>query len=79
MFNLLHIQYMEQEGASDLMQMWLAADNFQQQLTSTSTSGCYDPEQAQNDAMVIYDRWAKMTYVYYYYSVILYYKPVSLQ
>ncbi|CAG5117418.1 unnamed protein product [Candidula unifasciata] len=49
------MEYMEQEGASDLMQMWLAADNFQQQLTSTT--GCYDPEQAQNDAMVIYDRY----------------------
>ncbi|KAH9502434.1 A-kinase anchor protein 10, mitochondrial [Bulinus truncatus] len=49
------MEFMEQEGASDLMQMWLAADNFQQQLISTN--GSYDGDQAQLDAMVIYDRY----------------------
>ncbi|XP_013068214.2 A-kinase anchor protein 10, mitochondrial-like isoform X1 [Biomphalaria glabrata] len=49
------MEFMEQEGASDLMQMWLAVDNFQQQLTSTN--GSYDAEQAQADAMVIYDKY----------------------
>ncbi|CAL1534676.1 unnamed protein product [Lymnaea stagnalis] len=49
------MEFMEQEGASDLMQMWLAAENFQQQLLSTS--GSYDGEQAQIDAMVLYDRY----------------------
>ncbi|CAL1541144.1 unnamed protein product, partial [Lymnaea stagnalis] len=50
----LHLQFMEQEGASDLMQMWLAAENFQQLL---STSGSYNCKQAQIDAMVLYDRY----------------------
>ncbi|XP_059144716.1 A-kinase anchor protein 10, mitochondrial-like isoform X2 [Physella acuta] len=49
------MEFIEQEGASDLMQLWLAADNFQQQLTITG--GQYDGEQAQVDAMVIYDRY----------------------
>ncbi|CAL1536145.1 unnamed protein product, partial [Lymnaea stagnalis] len=50
----LHLQFMEQEGASDLMQMWLGAENFQQLL---STSGSYNCEQAQIVAMVLYDRY----------------------
>ncbi|XP_005106289.1 A-kinase anchor protein 10, mitochondrial [Aplysia californica] len=49
------MEYMEQEGGSDLMQLWLAADNFQQQLSAAGPG--YDWEQAQNDAMVIYDRY----------------------
>ena len=45
---------MEQEGGSDLMQLWLAAGNFQMQMTSAG--GKHDWEQAQSDAMVIYER-----------------------
>ncbi|GFN76823.1 A kinase anchor protein 10, mitochondrial [Plakobranchus ocellatus] len=49
------MEYIEQEGASDLMQVWLCASNFQQQLLITKSS--YDPIQAQTDAMVIYDKY----------------------
>lgn len=45
---------MEQEGGSDLLQFWLATDNFQQHLLSCD--GHYDGMQAQSDAMVIYDK-----------------------
>lgn len=47
-------QFMEQEGAIDLLQCWLAIDNFQQQLSSQH--GKYDGIEAQNDAMVIYEK-----------------------
>ncbi|RUS73926.1 hypothetical protein EGW08_018316, partial [Elysia chlorotica] len=49
------MEYMEQDGGSDLMQVWLCASNFQQQLQATR--GSYDPVQAQTDAMVIYDKY----------------------
>ena len=45
---------MEQEGAMDLLQCWLAMDNFQQQLSERH--GYYDGMEAQNDAMVIYEK-----------------------
>ena len=48
-------QFMEQEGGSDLLQFWLATDNFQQHLLSCE--GEYDGMQAQSDAMVIYDKY----------------------
>lgn len=47
-------QHMEQEGGSDLLQFWLATDNFQQHLLSCD--GHYDGIQAQSDAMIIYDK-----------------------
>ena len=49
------LQFMEQEGARHLMQFWMAADNFQQQLIQQE--GTYDGMQAQSDAMILYDRW----------------------
>ncbi|XP_070572257.1 A-kinase anchor protein 10, mitochondrial-like [Ptychodera flava] len=49
------MEYIEQEGANDLLQFWLAADNFQRHLLEQS--GQYDPIEAQNDAMVLYDRY----------------------
>ena len=45
------LQFMEQEGARHLMQFWMAADNFQQQLIQQE--GTYDGMQAQNDAMIL--------------------------
>ena len=48
-------QFMEQEGGSDLLQFWLATDNFQQHLLSCE--GEYDGMQAQSDAVVIYDKY----------------------
>ena len=50
----LFVQYMEQEGVMPLLQCWLDLDSFQQLLASRQ--GCYDGLEAQNDAMVIYDK-----------------------
>ncbi|XP_077996452.1 A-kinase anchor protein 10, mitochondrial-like, partial [Glandiceps talaboti] len=49
------MEYIEQEQANDLLQFWLAGDNFQRQLLEQR--GQYDPIEAQNDAMVLYDRY----------------------
>ncbi|XP_076453069.1 A-kinase anchor protein 10, mitochondrial-like [Babylonia areolata] len=49
------MEFMEQEGAQHLMQFWMAADNFQQQLIQQE--GHYDGMQAQSDAMILYDRF----------------------
>ncbi|KAL8574249.1 hypothetical protein ACOMHN_065792 [Nucella lapillus] len=49
------MEFMEQEGAQHLMQFWMAADNFQQQLIYQGDH--YDGLQAQNDAMILYDRF----------------------
>lgn len=48
---------MEQDGASNLMQFWIAADNFQLQLLQQQQQGGYDGMQAQADAMILYDKW----------------------
>lgn len=45
---------MEQEGQRVLIEFWLSTDSFHQQLASND--GAYDVEQAQRDAMVLYDR-----------------------
>jgi len=45
---------MEREDAMNLLQCWLELDSFQQQLASQQ--GHYDIQQAQSDAMVIYDK-----------------------
>lgn len=52
---MYYFQYMEQEGAMNLLQFWMAAENFQQHLASRF--GHYDPIEAQNDAMVFYDKY----------------------
>ena len=52
---MLSLQYMEQEGGSNLLQFWLALDNFQKHLMSAGDT--YDGLEAQNDAMVIYDKY----------------------
>ncbi|XP_023930046.1 A-kinase anchor protein 10, mitochondrial-like [Lingula anatina] len=49
------MEYMEQEGAMDLLQLYLALDNFQQHLASQH--GQYDGQEAQADAMVLYDKY----------------------
>ena len=46
-------QYMEQEGLSHLLQFLLAVDNFEELLAGQET---YDGLQAQDDAMVLYDK-----------------------
>lgn len=45
---------MEKEEAVNILQFWLAADNFQDQLASKK--GQYDGQEAQNDAMILYDK-----------------------
>ncbi|XP_023688943.2 A-kinase anchor protein 10, mitochondrial isoform X2 [Paramormyrops kingsleyae] len=48
-------EYMEKEEAVNILQFWLAADNFQDQLASKK--GQYDGQEAQNDAMILYDKY----------------------
>ncbi|KAJ7308810.1 hypothetical protein JRQ81_008077 [Phrynocephalus forsythii] len=48
-------EYMEKEDAVNILQFWLAADNFQSQLAAKE--GQYDGQEAQNDAMILYDRY----------------------
>lgn len=46
---------MEKEEAMNILQFWLAADNFQNQLAAKK--GQYDGQEAQNDAMILYDKY----------------------
>ncbi|XP_042562117.1 A-kinase anchor protein 10, mitochondrial isoform X2 [Clupea harengus] len=48
-------EYMEKEEAVNVLQFWLAADNFQDQLAAKK--GQYDGQEAQNDAMILYDKY----------------------
>ncbi|KAK9412576.1 A-kinase anchor protein 10 mitochondrial [Crotalus adamanteus] len=48
-------EFMEKEDAVNILQFWLAADNFQSQLASKE--GQYDGQEAQNDAMILYDKY----------------------
>ncbi|XP_026228781.1 A-kinase anchor protein 10, mitochondrial isoform X1 [Anabas testudineus] len=48
-------EYMEKEEAMNILQFWLAADNFQNQLAAKK--GQYDGQEAQNDAMILYDKY----------------------
>ncbi|XP_045171774.2 A-kinase anchor protein 10, mitochondrial-like [Mercenaria mercenaria] len=48
------MEYMEQEGLSHMLQFVIAADNFEHLLIS---QGNYDGLQAQEDAMVLYDKY----------------------
>lgn len=46
---------MEEEKARSLLQCFLDLDSFQQHLLSQGEE--YDGNEAQNDAMIIYDKW----------------------
>ncbi|OWK07185.1 hypothetical protein Celaphus_00016922 [Cervus elaphus hippelaphus] len=48
-------EYMEKEDAVNILQFWLAADNFQSQLAAKK--GQYEGQEAQNDAMILYDKY----------------------
>lgn len=39
----------------NVLQFWLAAENFQDQLAAKK--GQYDGQEAQNDAMILYDKY----------------------
>ncbi|PIK47722.1 putative A-kinase anchor protein 10, mitochondrial [Apostichopus japonicus] len=49
------MEYLDQEGSVHMLHFWLAAGNFQQQLLMQQ--GQYDAQQAQDDAMVLYDKY----------------------
>ncbi|XP_046992041.1 A-kinase anchor protein 10, mitochondrial isoform X1 [Schistocerca americana] len=48
-------EFMEQEGHRSLVEFWLAAVNFRQHLLEKK--GVYDPVEAQNDAIILYDKY----------------------
>lgn len=52
---------MEKEDAVNVLQFWLAADNFQDQLADKK--GQYDGQEAQNDAMILYDQWVTLSLI----------------
>lgn len=49
------MEFLEQENHRALLEFWLAATNFQQQLQEQKEF--YDPIEAQNDAVVLYDKY----------------------
>lgn len=53
---------MEKEDAVNILQFWLATDNFQSQLAAKK--GQYDGQEAQNDAMILYDKWVLLIDVF---------------
>jgi A-kinase anchor protein 10 len=59
---------MEQEGLSHLLQFVIAADNFEHLLISQSN---YDGLQAQDDAMVLYDKYVVLVIINYCISMLL--------
>ncbi|CAN0044943.1 unnamed protein product [Lampetra planeri] len=48
-------EFMEKEDAAALLQFWLVAHDFQAQLAGKA--GQYDGQEAQNDAMILYDKY----------------------
>ena len=48
------MEFLEQEGCTNLLEFWISALNFQQQYQNRSKD--YNPVQAQEDAMVLYDK-----------------------
>ncbi|XP_042227147.1 A-kinase anchor protein 10, mitochondrial-like [Homarus americanus] len=49
------MEYVEQEGGRSILQFWVAASNFRQQLMEQADIS--DPKQAQADAMILYDKY----------------------
>jgi len=47
------MEFLEQENNRNLLEFWLAASNFQQQLQEQFV----DPVEAQNDAVILYDKY----------------------
>lgn len=50
-------EFVELEKQRDLLEFWLAADNFYEHLMEVGGEGHYDGLRAQEDAMVLYDRY----------------------
>lgn len=53
-FFVFVFQFMEQEGQRALLEFWLAAHNFSSQLQEGGSK--IDIEQAQSDAIVLYEK-----------------------
>lgn len=49
------MEYLEQENQRPLLEFWIAASNFQQQLNDQKEF--FDPMEAQSDAVVLYDKY----------------------
>lgn len=49
------MEYLEQENQRSLLEFWIAASNFQQQLQDQKNF--FDPVEAQSDAVVLYDKY----------------------
>lgn len=49
------MEFLENEGCRGMLEFWMAANNFQEQYVTQAH--CYDPMQAQADAMVLYDKY----------------------
>ncbi|XP_045617463.1 A-kinase anchor protein 10, mitochondrial-like isoform X1 [Procambarus clarkii] len=49
------MEYVEQEGGRNMLQLWVAVSNFRQQLMEQAD--LYDSKQAQADAMILYDKY----------------------
>lgn len=49
------MEYLEQENQRPLLEYWIAASNFQQQLQDQKDF--FDPSEAQSDAVVLYDKY----------------------
>lgn len=49
------MEFLEQEHNSQLLEFWIAASNFQMQLNEQKDF--FDPLEAQNDAVVLYDKY----------------------
>lgn len=50
------MEFLEQENTTSLLEFWLAATNFRQQLMHQDRND-YDPQEAQNDAIILYDKY----------------------
>lgn len=48
------MEFLEQEGCTSLVEFWIAAHHFRLQYQEGDQN--YDPMEAQNDAMVLYDK-----------------------
>ncbi|XP_075221188.1 A-kinase anchoring protein pkaap [Lycorma delicatula] len=51
------IEFLEQEGCQQIIEFWLAATNFESHFSQNTNT---DPLQAQNDAIVIYDKYLSL-------------------
>ncbi|EFA10548.1 A-kinase anchor protein 10, mitochondrial [Tribolium castaneum] len=49
------MEFLEQENSCNLLEFWIAATNLQQHLTNQKEF--FDPIEAQNDAVVLYDKY----------------------